>query len=121
MIQGLQIDVKGSELKTMFENRLKYHADKATALQGNLEKLSDIEKTMDAEAESIGKFSNASPRSSLETTIKKHKDQTIYYKFMVDHVVVDETYRLAEADLYKLGIQERTYLHVEQQEEVQVE
>lgn len=109
MIEGLQIDIKGSELKTMLENRLKYHKDKAKALLGNLEKLTDIEKTMDAEAEAIGKFSNASPRSSLESTIKKHKDQSIYYKFMVDHVVVDETYRLSETDLYKLGIQGRDY------------
>lgn len=111
MIEGLQIDVKGSELKKMLEDRLKYHKDKSKALQGNLEKLADIEKTMDAEAEAIGKFSNASPRGSLESTIKKHKDQSIYFKFMADHVVVDETYRLTEADLYKLGIQGRDYLH----------
>lgn len=110
LIQGLHVDVKGTELKELLLGRLKYHQDKVANYDKQLNELKKVDKALAEDAEAISKFSNASPAQSLEQAIKKHKDQTIYYRFVADHVITTATYRLGEQELYRLGISsERHY------------
>lgn len=110
LIQGLHVDVKGTELKELLLGRLKYHQDKVAGYEKQLGEMRKIDKALAEEAEAISKFSNASPAQSLEQAVKKHRDQTIYYRFVADHVVTTATYRLGEQELYRLGISsERHY------------
>lgn len=111
LIQGLHVDVPGSEMKTLFEGRLRYHSDKAEKLQAQLVKFTEIDQALADDAHGIGKISSGGGAvGNLESSIKKHRDQTVYYSFMVDHVVVGATYRLSNGELLSLGIQaERFY------------
>ena len=109
MIQGLYIDVPSTELKTMLEGRLKYHQEKVVMYKNQLDGLVKLEASLDEEARQLGKTSTATPKESMQQAIKKHGDQVIYYKFMAEHVVPNETYRLGEAELQRLGVSTDRY------------
>lgn len=109
MIQGLFIDVPSTELKVMLEGRLKYHQDKVTMYQAQLAGLEKLEAGLDEEARRLGKTSTATPKESMQEAVKKHSNQVVYYKFMAEHVVPNETYRLGEQELTRLGVSSDRY------------
>lgn len=109
MIVGLHADVKGEELKSMLEGRFRFHTDKVAAYEAQLEKMKEVDKALSAEAESISKTSTASPMESIQRAIQKHRDQTVYYKFMAEHIVTTEVYRLDREELISLGIATERY------------
>lgn len=104
MIEGLHCDVEGKELKALLGGRLDYHTDRLKSYETQLDQMRTMNKNLEEEARQIGKTSTRSPIESLEEAIKRHQNQCIYYKFMAEHVVPSETYRLSEQDLYRLGI-----------------
>jgi hypothetical protein len=109
LIEGLHVDVKGTELKELLLGRLKYHNDKVSNYEKQLVELKRVDKALAEDAEQISKFSTQSPAQSLEQAIKKHKDQTIYYRFVADHIITAAVYRLGEHELQRLGIQSDRY------------
>lgn len=58
---------------------------------------------------SIGKMSGGTPVQNLEHQAKEHKEKAGYFKFMLDHVIQDDVYRLEQSDLVRLGIVVRAY------------
>jgi len=110
MIEGLQIDLKSAELKDMLAGRLKYHEDKLANYKGQLAKLEEMDAVLGEEERRIGKMSSSGdPKQGMRDGIRKHSDQIIYYTFMVAHVVPNETYRLKEDDLRRLGLTREYY------------
>ncbi len=109
IINGLHIDVSSDELKTLLLGRLKYHQDKVGFYEKQLVEMKKVDAALTAEAQEMGKTSTRGPLESLEQAVKKHKDQTVYYKFMAEHVIANATYRLDEAALLRLGIQGERY------------
>jgi hypothetical protein len=106
IISGLQIEVPAEELKTMLLGRLKHHQEKVRVYKDQYEKMLQVEGMLDEEATSISKTSNSrKPTDGVKDAIKKHEDQTVYYKFMSEHVVSGAVYRLNEQDLIRLGVQ----------------
>ena len=103
MIEGLKIDVKSAELKKILEERYGYHVEKSktysAAAQNLLASVKGIEEDM-----SVGKVSHANPAQNLENQARTHHESSNYYKFMLEHVVQDDTYRLGQDDLRRLGI-----------------
>src|SRR5262245_7646606 len=105
MIEGLHVDVTSDELKKLLVGRLKYHEEKIALYTQQREKLVEAEKLLAEEAAQMSKFSGSrTPLDSVEESLKQHRRQVIYYKFMAEHVVLNETYRLHENDLSRLGI-----------------
>ncbi len=109
MINGLQVDVKSAELKSIIKSRIEYHSEKAEAYQKqavNLRKtITNIEEDV-----GIGKVSNgADVGQSMETKAREHKDKAIHFQFLLDHVILDDVYRLGPSDLQLLGIAQRGY------------
>jgi hypothetical protein len=104
MIEGLHADVPGEELKELLSGRYKYHSDKVKTYEAQLVQLEQFDKTMENLAASMSKTSNATPADSVRQAVKTHRNQAIYYKFMAEHVVVTETYRLESSELVSLGI-----------------
>lgn len=104
MIEGLHVDVSSAELKEMLVGRLKYHQEKTIAYERQLTELLKLHAGFDEEARRISKTSNQGPQESLESAIKRHRDQAIFYRFVSEHVVPSEIYRLAENDLVRLGV-----------------
>ena len=109
MITGLFVDVPSAELKSMLEGRLKYHQNKVDAYTSQLEGLEKLESALGEEAKQLGKTSTATPKENMLQAIQKHANQVIYYKFMTEHVIPNETYRLGENDLTRLGVQSDRY------------
>jgi len=107
MINGLQVDVKSAELKSIIKSGIEYHTDKAQAYEKqavNLRKtIANIE-----EDTSHGKVSNGADVSqSMDSKSREHKDKAIHFQFLLDHVILDDVYRLGPADLQLLGIAQR--------------
>lgn len=109
IINGLHVDVSSAEMKTMLLGRLQFHTDKVAFYEKQLSEMRKVDAALSAEAQEMGKTSTRSPLESLEQAVKKHKDQTVYYKFMADHVIADATYRLDESALIRLGVQAERY------------
>lgn len=108
MIQGLQVDVKSAELKSILQERLKYHEDKSVALAKEAEKLRKVITNIEEDM-TVGKVSSGDVSQNLDSKAKEHKDKASYYKFMIDHVIQDDVYRLGQEDLGRLGIATRFY------------
>mgnify|MGYP003453404398 CR=1 FL=1 len=105
LIVGLHVDVSGSELKQLLEGRLEHHRARAANYHKQLDDMRKMTQGLDEEAAKISKSSMRSPLDSIEEAIRKHQNQIVYYTFMAAHVVIAATYRLAENDLLRLGIQ----------------
>ena len=102
MISGLQVDVQSDELKKIIQSRIDYHTERA-ALYGS--KADEIRKSLEGvEEKTIGKVSNGSPTQNLEEKAREHTDKLVHFKFMLDHVIVNDVYRLTQTDLQLLGI-----------------
>ena len=108
IIIGLHIDVASAELKSLLQGRLKFHEDKASFYEKQLGEMRKIDTAL-AEAQEFSKVTNRGPMESLEQSIKKHRDQVVFYRFTADHVVPDAIYRLSESDLTRLGMTERLF------------
>jgi len=104
-IMGLQVDVKSAELKKIISSRVEYHQNKAEAYEAQAGKLRATIKGIEEDNE-VGKVtnSNGDPAQNMETKAKEHKDKAVHFQFLLDHVIVDETYRLSTEDLRMLGI-----------------
>lgn len=108
MIQGLQVDVKSDELKSIIEERFKHHTERSEVYA---KKAEELKKTIAGLEEDllVGKVSNGTASDSLETKAREHKDKATYFKFMLDHVIQNDVYRLAQEDLKRLGISTHYY------------
>jgi len=102
MVNGLQFDVQSEELKKIVQSRLDYHNEKAQVYETKAASLKDALNGVDEETR--GKVSNGSPVGQLEDKAREHRNKAIHFKFMLDHVIVNDTYRLSQNDLHLLGI-----------------
>lgn len=105
MVEGLQFDIQSEELKKIIQSRIDYHIDRAQLYRVKAE---EIRKSLEGvEEKTIGKVSNAGPTESLETKAREHTDKLVHFKFMLDHVIINDVYRLSQQDLQLLGIASR--------------
>jgi hypothetical protein len=105
MIEGLHLDVKGSELKNLLDARTSHHADKARFYRQQLDSMKKLDAEMEAERlEMVKTSSGQGPTEAVRASVKKHQDLVAFYTFAAAHIVVDEVYRLAERDLHRIGI-----------------
>jgi hypothetical protein len=108
MVQGLQIDVKSEELIKILKERLDHHQAKADTYEAKAKELGAQIKAIEEDME-FGKVSGGTPIEQLSKKAREHKDQAVWYNFMITHVVQQDTYRLDQRDLQRLGISGATY------------
>jgi len=101
MIQGLHIDITGVEVKARFQRRADMHTEK---LAGYLRQRESLASTMDPR-DMVSQGSMRSPLADLDEKIRTHRDGASYCAFMVEHVITSETYRLSEAELFRMGVE----------------
>ena len=100
MIEGLKLDVKAEELIQRPEERIAHHRSKAESYGLQLEKLGEIQPIVEEEEDVLSLTrGRESPRITLERKVKEHSDRAAILKFLRDHVVPGEVYRLSEHDL----------------------
>jgi hypothetical protein len=96
MIEGLKIDVSADELTSHLNERVEYHKAKREFYEKQVQGLRDG---------GVGQgMQSNDPVSSLQGSAKSHGDREGLFRFLADHVVTDETYRLSEQDLTRLEI-----------------
>lgn len=99
MIDGLKIDVTSLELADQLNRRAEFHAEKIKWCARQVEAL-----------EGGGLEHHAvtnDPIHSLENNKRNHENRYAYFRFMAEHVIPGETYRLSESDLTRLEILSR--------------
>ena len=96
MIDGIKIQLKSEELKQHLLDKVKYHQNKNSFYEDQVNAL----KSGGIKSEAV----TNDPVSSLEQSAKKHKGKAEYFQFLADHLVADEIYQLSENDLTKLEI-----------------
>lgn len=102
MISGLQVDVTSDELKKIIQSRIEYHTERAGLYESKAE---EIRKTLaGVEDKTVGKVSGGSPTQNLDDKAREHTDKLVHFRFMIDHVIRDDIYRLNQQDLALLGI-----------------
>jgi hypothetical protein len=99
VIEGLKIELSGGELHEHLEGRAEYHAERATFYENQ-------SMTLLAGGVMEGGASN-DPVSSLQSSARSHREKQGFFKFLADHLMVIETYRLTEQDLIRLEIVSR--------------
>jgi hypothetical protein len=98
VIQGIRLQVTGSELAMRLEQRIRWHRDRNDALNGQMKKFAEIERDAANElANGIGRYE--SPRIVLEKKVREHQERASFLMFLRDHIVKDATYRLDSIDL----------------------
>jgi hypothetical protein len=101
MIDGIRIEVSSHELVETLTDRARFHEAKVAAYALQLQ---GVEKAR--EGTSDLQFSN-DPRQQLGQALQRHRQQAAFFRFMADHVIPKETYRLTEQDLVRLELTDR--------------
>lgn len=95
MIEGLRFDVSASEMHNHLYEREKHHLDRVKFYK---EQVSTLER---GSAEGMN-YSGGDPVRALKDKAAEHLRKASLCRFLLSHVVKDETYRLSESDLSKL-------------------
>ncbi|MHC4748337.1 MAG: hypothetical protein ACYTFW_00545 [Planctomycetota bacterium] len=103
MIEGLHLDIKSSELNKILVKRIKYHEAKVEYYRKKVNE--GIEEQLDLDEEVSG-----NPLPGYKRKVKEHKDKVGFFRFISDHLIPDETYRLTMRDLSTLEVTEQYFL-----------
>lgn len=106
MISGIKIRIQGAELHAHLSKRAEHHRERAEYCSKQVDSLKQEGAPRPDPIRSIRDF-RQDPLSSLEESAKEHADKYGYFKFLADHLVVEETYELDEHDLVKIEIVNR--------------
>jgi type IV secretory pathway VirB4 component len=106
MVTGLQIDIPSDELKKLMEERLAHCNEKQTVYEQEAKTLRASVQKLEGDLK-VGKGGGFNPAETLEQNATKYRELAAWYKFMLEHVIKNETYRLSTEDLRLLGITAR--------------
>lgn len=102
MIEGLKIEIGASELRDHLIKRATYHKDKREFY--TKQALSLREGGIQNEV-----ANSNNPVQSLEQSAKSHGEREAFFRFLGDHIVLSEDYRLSEQDLTRIEIVSRYF------------
>lgn len=107
MIEGLHIDVPGAEVRELLQKRATYFQERHRFY---VQQLAQLETALGPADLAAGRFNVSSmrsdPRDALKSKVRQHARSLRYTRFLADHSIVGETYRLSTSDLERLGILE---------------
>jgi len=105
MIEGLHVDLKSEELKKLLIEKAELHEDRVSKYEAGI---TTVGKAIDdiVEAANLSSSYNppADPIGQLKQKIAHHRKCASLFRFLADHVALNETFRLSTADLTKLEI-----------------
>jgi len=96
MIEGVKIDVSSAELEQHLRERVAHHGERTEFYRGQVDALREGGVGQQA--------ATNDPISSLEQSAKHHADRAAFFRFLADHVVPKQTYRLSEQDLTRIEV-----------------
>jgi hypothetical protein len=107
MIEGVKMDINGSELKQRLAARIDYHRQRAEFFK---KEAARVVETAGAGDDPIpNPVSNKTVNSVREDYSKqalRHRQRGGQFTFIMEHLSDKEVYRLTEADLFRLELVE---------------
>lgn len=97
MIEGLKVTISGTELADLCGQRADHHAERERVYA---EQIASMES---AKIEGM-QYTGGDPVKALADKRAQHASEAAEMRFISEHVEPEESYLLARADLYKLGI-----------------
>lgn len=104
MIKGLEVTVKGTELRGLCETRAAYLEKRSGEYAKQAALFPD-----DQHDTSPGASNTSSPRKNLQDKADDYSDRGRQMRFIAGHLVDAEDYQLDMGDLATLGITKRGY------------
>lgn len=101
MIEGLKIDVSTDELRKHLKERASEHGNK---FHDYRHKLKAHREEVDALPDGFANSTQQSLGQQLKSAMDRHQDKEAYFNFVMEHLVDNEIYRLADSDLQKLEV-----------------
>lgn len=102
MIQGLKFDVTTDELAGHLQAKITHHEERVAFY-------TDKAKALDRGGAEAANFSGGDPVRALQQKAGEHQNRVDLFRFIREHLIPNETYRLDEQDLLKLEIVSRGY------------
>lgn len=103
MIEGIQFDISSVELAAHLKTRVEHHQKRADWYGSKETSLAEGE--FDEESRNKMSTTNSSnPVEQMRAGRKRHVAKVSLFRFMAEHVVRNETYRLSESDLQRLEL-----------------
>jgi hypothetical protein len=103
MIEGLHIDVPGKTVKELLEREAERLKDRHASATKDLEVLERQFAEDPSREEQYKSTSMQDPRNAVKQRRKDYMESAMLTKFMADHIVITETYRLERNSLHHLG------------------
>lgn len=112
MIEGMKLTISSGELKKLLQERVIFHVDKAKMLREEAEQLAPKLKGMEQTARNMGKYGtsnapNGDPAEQMMASSDHHADRAVYFKFLAEHVIENETYLFTETNLREIEVLRR--------------
>jgi hypothetical protein len=99
MIDGLIIQVSSAEIEEHLRERASHHQERRMFYERQVASL----KEGGLRAQRVSN----DPVGSLQESAHRHGEREAFLRFMAEHIVPDETYRLSEQDLIRIEIVSR--------------
>jgi hypothetical protein len=99
VIEGLRIEIGSAEIQEHLRERASYHRERRRFYERQVASLREGGLR-------AGRVSN-DPVGSLQESANRHGEREAFLRFMAEHIVPNETYRLTEQDLIRLEIVSR--------------
>ena len=103
MIFGLKIDIRAEELVELLAARAQYHESRAQDYDALLREPEDESSDRDSVQE-FGDPGGEPTRPSLARRQREHAERAQALRFLREHVVAGEVYRLDESDLRRIDL-----------------
>lgn len=100
MIEGLRIEISSAEVQEHLGERADYHQGRRRFYERQVASLREGGLRADQAV-------SHDPVSALQESAKRHGEREAFLRFMAEHIVPDETYRLSEQDLMRIEIVSR--------------
>jgi hypothetical protein len=112
MIEGMKLTISSGELKKLLQERVVFHNEKAAMLRAEAESLAPKLRGMEVAARHQGKYgvSNSAqgdPAEQMAASADHHADRAVYFKFLAEHVIENETYLFTEMNLREIEVLRR--------------
>lgn len=106
-IEGLKLQMTSAELKELMGKRIEYHSSRTEWLEKKIKELEPDVQKFENDAVQSGKFAGNRVDGALgnfKQQFTHHQNRATLFKFMVEHLIPNETYVLTENDLTKLEV-----------------
>ncbi len=104
MITGLHIELSSEELKQHIQERADHHKKRAEWYSQQAAQLQEGQEPRQPDPDEDHHSRSYDPLQGLLTKVNEHRYKMVFFRFLADHIIPNEKYRLSESDLARLEI-----------------